>query len=89
MAVKRIDDKVISDSVKYSVDKITEIVKKVSGIDDVKKLGEGTYYFAYVKKGSTADVEKDVSASTGCRCGRPRNLKSLSRLSNRGRSGGR
>lgn len=29
MAVKRIDDKVISDSVKYSVDKITEIVKKV------------------------------------------------------------
>ncbi len=43
----------------------TEIVKKVFGIDDVKKLGEGTYYFAYAKKGSTADIEKDISVSSG------------------------
>lgn len=43
----------------------TEIVKKVFGLEDVKDLGEDTYYFAYAKKGSTDDVEKDVSVSSG------------------------
>ena len=60
-------DEVSSATFVYSYESYdnTEIVKKVFGIDDVKKLGEGTYYFAYTKKGDTGDVEKDVSVSGG------------------------
>ncbi len=41
----------------------TEIVKKVFGLESVKDLGDGTYYFAYNKQGS--EVEKDLSVSSG------------------------
>lgn len=60
-------DEALSASFVYSYESYdnTEIVKKVFGLKDVKDFGEGTYYFAYAKQGSTEEVGKDLSVSSG------------------------